>query len=179
MRLWTCFLTFCVVFLLTASPCKAHAHGETKDKSKWQEALIKVDAYPKVVLKGHVKFVDDVANTQSIWDPESLEKKFKTQITIDNDKNLVMPRLRPGMSAEVTIEDVDRKTGVVRVPAHAVVHTEQGNYCYVKVAAEILKREVTLGLSSDHFAEIKSGIQEGEVVLHDVAGLLPRLGMRE
>jgi HlyD family secretion protein len=149
-----------------------HLHSEGKDKSKWQAALIKVDAIPNTVLKGHVKFVDPVGGSGTSFSPPP--PGFATLVAIDNDKNPKMPRLLPGMSAEVTIE-ADRKTGVVRVPVQAVVHAGQRHYCYVKVGKEIEKRAVVLGLKSDLFVEIKTGIQEGEAVLSDVDGLLRRL----
>jgi HlyD family secretion protein len=154
-----------------------HLHSESKDKSKWQAALIKVDAFPNADLKGHVKFVDSLANAQVYL--QSVKKVYTTLIAIDNDKNPKMPSLRPGMSAEVTIEEVDRKTGVVRVPVQAVVHTGQGDYCYVKVGKEILKREVTLGLRSELFVEIKAGIQEGDAVLRDIDGVLRQVSTAE
>jgi RNA polymerase sigma factor (sigma-70 family) len=145
-------------------------HSEGKDKS--QAALIKVDAFPNTVLKGHVKLVDNVASHQSFL---AGEKVYRTLIAIDNEKNPQKPSLRPGMSAEVTIEDVARKTGVVRVPVQAVVHAGQGHYCYVKVGKEIQKREVTPGLTGNEFVEIKSGVKDGEAVLRDVDAVLRRL----
>jgi RNA polymerase sigma factor (sigma-70 family) len=149
-------------------------HGESKDKSKWQAALIKVDAYPNTVLKGHVKFVDNARIVAMYQEPltKIIKTFYKALVAIDNDKNPNMPRLLPGMSAEVTIEEAARKTGVVRVPVQAVVHTGQGDYCYIKAGKEILKREVTLGMRNDQFAEIKAGLQEGETILRDVDAVL-------
>jgi hypothetical protein len=38
-----------------------------------------------------------------------------------------------------------------------------------------LKREVSLGLRGDRYVEIKSGIEEKDVIVCDVTGLLRRL----
>jgi HlyD family secretion protein len=86
-----------------------------------------------------------------------------------------MPRLRPGMSAAVTISEAVGSRRVLRVPVEAVVDAGQGHFCYVKVGKEIQKREVDVGLISDAFVEIKAGVQEGEMVLRDVDALLQRL----
>jgi len=128
---------------------------------------------PRTVLKGHVKFVFPVGEMVP-WLGTNV-KAYRTLVAIDNDKSPKMPRLVPGMSAEVTIEEADRKTGVVRVPVQAVVHAGQGHYCFVKVGKEIQKRDVVLGLRNDQFVEIKAGVQEGEAVLLDVDGVLRRL----
>jgi RNA polymerase sigma factor (sigma-70 family) len=148
----------------------ALVHGEGKDRSKWQAALIKVDAFPKTVLKGHVKFVDTLAASDA-WLTRG-EKLYRTLVAIDKEQNVKLPRLLPGMSAEVTIEEVARKNGVVRVPVKAVVQVGQAHYCYVKVGKEILKREVTLGLRGHQFVEIKSGVQEDDLVVRDVDSLV-------
>jgi multidrug efflux pump subunit AcrA (membrane-fusion protein) len=151
----------------------ASLHGEGKDKSKWQPALIKVDAYPNTVLKGHVKFVDTVAAQPDFFAEN--KKVYKTLVAIDKDQNAKLPHLLPAMSAEVTIPDVARKNDVVRVPVQAVVQVGPGHFCYVKVGKEILKREVTLGLVGHQYVEIKSGIQADDIVVRDVDGLVKRL----
>jgi RNA polymerase sigma factor (sigma-70 family) len=151
----------------------ASVRGEDKVRGQLQAAQIKVDAHPKTVLKGHVKFVDTLAAPDIFLARD--EKVYKTLVAIDKDKNAMIPRLLPGMSVEVTIEEVARKNGVVRVPVKAVVQAGQGHHCYVKVGKEILKREVTLGLRGPRFVEIKSGLQEDDLVVRDVDGLVRRL----
>jgi RNA polymerase sigma factor (sigma-70 family) len=147
--------------------------GEGKDRSKWQAALIRVDAYPNRVLKGHVRFVEPVA-AQDIYLTTN-EKVYRTQVAIDKNQNGNMPRLLPGMSAEVTIEEVARRNAVVRAPATAVVQVGQEHYCYVKVGNEILKRQVTLGLRGSQCVEIRSGVQENDLLVRDVDGLIRRV----
>jgi RNA polymerase sigma factor (sigma-70 family) len=146
-------------------------HEEDKTRRKWQAALIEVDAYPKTVLKGHVKLVDAVADRSVAGS----EKVYRTLVTIDRDQNPELPRLLQGMSANVTINEVARKNAVVRVPVKAVVQVGKKHYCYVKVGKEIVKREVALGVRDHQFVEIKSGVQEADQVARDVDGLIRRL----
>jgi hypothetical protein len=151
-------------------------HGEAKYRSKWQAALIKVDAYPGTVLKGHVKYVETVAAPDRFLEGE---KVYRTLVAIDKAQNAKVPRLLPGMSAEVTIPEVARHNGVVRLPVKAVVQVGQGHYCYAKVGQEILKREVALGLKGHRFVEIKSGVREDDIVVREVDGLVRRLKARQ
>ncbi len=118
--------------------------------------------------KGHVKLVETVANPVHLGDTT---KAYTVTVAIDNDKNPIMPGIGHGMSAEVTI-DVDRKTGVVRVPVKAVVHADRTDYCYLKVGKEIQKREVKLGLRNGLLVEITAGVKEGDAVLRDVDNAL-------
>jgi RND family efflux transporter MFP subunit len=149
----------------------ASLRGEGKDRSQWQQASIKVDAYPDLTFNGHVKFVNTMP-TQSGDD-----RVYTTLVAIDKEERSPMPRLRPGLSAEVTVQGLARKAGVVRVPITAVVQVGPSHYCYAKSGQEILKREVVLGLRGDGFVEVKSGIQEKDVVVRDAGNLtkpLPR-----
>ncbi len=67
------------------------------DKSTWQTAQIRVDAFPSRILHGHIKTVDTVASQQD-WFASDV-KVYKTMVSIDEP----MEGLKPGMSAEVTI----------------------------------------------------------------------------
>jgi HlyD family secretion protein len=78
-------------------------------------------------------------------------------------------RLRPGMSARCTVV-VDRRRGVLRLPADAVVGDGPSASVEVateykkdgKPAARYAKRAVVAGLRGDSFIEIVSGLKLGE-----------------
>ena len=137
-------------------------------KSSLQLAQIKVDAFPNRLLKGHVQFVDPVANSSDLFTDDV--KVYRTLIAIDEPP----PGLVPGLSAEVQIE-ANRKNGVVQVPVQSVIRAGQVHYCYVKVGQTIQKRLVMTGLRTDRVVEIKEGLKENEAVLIDPLGLLQRL----
>jgi RND family efflux transporter MFP subunit len=136
-------------------------------------ALVVVDAYPKFTLNGSVVFVDSMPAKEKL---PSGEKLYKTLIKIGKDQNPKMPRLLPGMSAEVTVE-LDQKTGVLRVPTSAVVSVGKERFCYVTVGKEIQKRDVEVGLQTDQYFEIKAGVMVGDMVVRDVEALLRRLNL--
>jgi RND family efflux transporter MFP subunit len=127
-----------------------------------QPATVRVDAFPNRLLRGKVKQVATVAS-QADWYSSDV-KVYQTIVSIDE----TVEGLRPGMSAEVTIEVGDPLDNVVAVPVHAIVGgTELGKYrkCYVRTVAGVEERDIVIGMTNDRMAEVKSGLQEGEHVV--------------
>ncbi|HJP89447.1 MAG TPA: efflux RND transporter periplasmic adaptor subunit [Candidatus Limnocylindrales bacterium] len=73
--------------------------------------------------------------------------------------------LRPGMSADITITAASA-TGVLAIPSRALTGNA-GNYTVRVVAADgsVSTRTVEVGLVTSSLAEIKSGLQAGEMVV--------------
>jgi len=156
--------------LLSQTPLMATALEEYKDiyrdldqiqLARGQKATIRIDAMPERVLNGHVKNVAAVA-TQDFMTPDV--KMFQTLIAIDDSQ----PGLKPGMSAEVTIQIEDPITDALIIPVTAVVGgPELGRMrkCYVLVNNTPIERNIEIGQSNDTQVEVKSGLEEGEVVV--------------
>jgi multidrug efflux pump subunit AcrA (membrane-fusion protein) len=68
------------------------------------------------------------------------------------------------MNANVSIF-IDSKTNVVLVPIEAVY--EEGGQSFVQILEEGMPvaKEVTIGLTSDRFAEVISGLEPGTMVV--------------
>jgi multidrug efflux pump subunit AcrA (membrane-fusion protein) len=129
-----------------------------------QSALIRVDAFPDRLLKGHVRSVAAVSSMQD-WSSSDV-KVYQTLVTIDE-----LPEgLKPDMSAEVTIQVDPPKEPVLCVPLQAVVGGTEGadkRKVFVLTPDGPQEREVTLGLFNEKMVEVKSGLAEGdEVVLN-------------
>jgi multidrug resistance efflux pump len=136
-----------------------------------QPAGVRVDAFPRQVLRGKVKSIARVAAAQS-W--LSSDVKVYPVVVDLADK---VPGLKPGMSAEVRIE-VQRRAKVLRVPVESVVRSGRETLCYVKAGKGLEERKVTAGARNDLFAEITGGLKEGEQVLRAprvAAGPIARL----
>jgi HlyD family secretion protein len=133
-----------------------------------QKAAVRIDAFPNKVLAAQVEWIDTVASAPD-WFAADV-RVYAVRLGLLE----VVPALRPGMSAEATIEG-DRHAGVVTVPALAVLRVGKASYCYIRNGQEVLKREVVPGASNDEVVEIKEGVKEGEQVLRDVGGVLERL----
>jgi multidrug efflux pump subunit AcrA (membrane-fusion protein) len=129
-----------------------------------QSALIRVDAFPDRLLRGHVRSVAAVSSMQD-WSSSDV-KVYQTLVTIDDP----VAGLKPDMSAEVTIQVDPPKEPVLCVPLQAVAggaESADKRKVYVMTPAGPQEREVTLGLFNDKMVEVRTGLAEGdEVVLN-------------
>lgn len=129
-----------------------------------QSALVRVDAFPDRLLRGHVRSVAAVSSMQD-WASADV-KVYQTLVTIDE----TLDGLKPDMSTEVTIQVDPPKEAVLCVPLQAVVGGTEGadkRKVFVLTPGGPQEREVTLGLFNEKLVEVKSGLAEGdEVVLN-------------
>lgn len=127
-----------------------------------QPAVIRIDAFPDQILKGHVEQVATVADAQDRMSADV--KVYKTMVAIDDR----CEGLKPGMSAEVTITIGDSLKDVLSVPVHAIFGSaEKGKQrqVYVLTPNGPVERDIVVGGSNDTKAEVKSGLEEGEEVV--------------
>ena len=81
------------------------------------EATIRIDAYPGKMFKGHVKTVATVASQAEFFSSDI--KVYQTMVSIDD--NTLQDKLKPGMSAEVTITADETHHPVLVIPIQSVV----------------------------------------------------------
>jgi len=123
-----------------------------------KKALIEVDAYPELQIPGTLTSIGVLA----LPDPSrpSEEKYFEINIALDHSDL----RIRPGMTARVTIHSDEVKDGLV-IPVHALFQEDQKPYCYVlNTKSQYERREVVVGLHNEEYAEITSNLHLGEKV---------------
>lgn len=123
-----------------------------------QAVGVRVDAFPKQALTGRVKEVSPVASGRD-WLARDV-KVYPVVVELPAE----LPRLKPGMSAEVRIE-ADRLPKVLQVPVGSVVRIGREMFCYVRIGKELQERKVTLGARNALNVEIKEGLKVGEEVL--------------
>jgi multidrug resistance efflux pump len=115
-------------------------------------------------LKGHVESVANTASQQDFFAADV--KVYATKVVIDEE----LDTLKPGMTAEVTINVADARENVLTVPVEAVVGAaEMGptRKCFVTTPRGPEERSVTIGMSNEKEVEVTEGLQEGdEVVLN-------------
>jgi Cu(I)/Ag(I) efflux system membrane fusion protein len=112
---------------------------------------VTLDAYPGLVLKGRVGFIEPVL------DPDSRTVRVRTELANPEGK------LKPNMYARIALNRVPRE--VLVVPASAVLFT--GRHPRVWVESEpgrFAPHVVSVGLTSGAFTEILGGVQEGDMV---------------
>ena len=126
-----------------------------------QDAWITVDAMPGVRIPAQVKSVARLPNPADRW----LNPDLKVYTTILEFKD-EQRALKPGMSAEVEILIAELED-VLAAPVQAVAGTVEEPAVYVWTDAGAERRPVKLGLASEHFVEIREGVQPGERLLLD------------
>jgi len=134
-----------------------NAHVNQADVTRLKhrmEVEVAVEAVPGCKVNGVVERIAPQATIRNSI------KGFATRIAIRD----IDPRIQPGMTANITIP-VASAEGVLSVPL-AAVFTELGErYVFVKKGeTEWERRPVQIGLSDYFYAEVASGLKEGEVV---------------
>ena len=134
---------------------------------------VKIDSAKDMVFPGHVRKVSPSAmagaNDQTSANSSRGQSviKFAVEVQIDRSD----PRLKPGMSARCAII-ISRRKNVLRLPTDCVTGTgKTGKAQIVTTAAKNGKpaetaapRAIEIGLRSDDFVEIVSGLKEGDKV---------------
>lgn len=122
-----------------------------------QRARIGVDAYPDEVFPGRVVYIASEAT--KMGGLVVIEVKIELEGSFTH--------LKPGLtvSTDIIIQEV---RNVLILPVEAV--NEKGGRYFVSVPSEegdSLPREITTGVSDGDFIEIKSGLEEGNLVLSE------------
>jgi HlyD family secretion protein len=136
-------------------------------------ATIRVDAFPDKVLNGHVRTVAAVASQQD-WMSSDV-KVYQTLVIIDDVLSDDRMRLKPDMSAEVTIQVDPPKEPVLCVPIQAIYGgAEVGSKrkIFVMSPSGPVEREVTLGLFNEKLVEVRDGLTDGEEVILNPKAIL-------
>jgi multidrug efflux pump subunit AcrA (membrane-fusion protein) len=122
-----------------------------------QKAKITVDAVPDKVFTGTVTFVSPSGSTDT-------GSVVKFAVTIKLDPTDV--ELKGGLTATADI-DIYNVQDVLIVPLSAVTISSEGSFVNVinKATGESEERQVTLGGQNLQFAEVSSGLKEGDNVV--------------
>ena len=120
-----------------------------------QEVKLRADSLKDSSMTGQIRFIAPRASAKNNV------KGFEVEAMILNPN----PRLRPGMSVNLTVP-IAHADDALSVPISAVFKGE-GNQkvVYVRTGEATEKREVKVGVTNFDYAEIKSGLQEGESIL--------------
>lgn len=120
-----------------------------------QRVKLTTDALKDLNIEAAITFIAPVASTKNNV------KGFEIKALIDRPD----PRLRPGMTVNISVPvaSVDQ---AVSVPISAVFKGDNNSkIIYVRTGEGAQKREVKVGISNLEYAEIKSGLREGEEIL--------------
>ncbi len=141
---------------------KLHVHEADINKLRTgQGAKVAFDTYPGLVLAAEVTEIAAIAGANNPWERQSEVKKFDVEATIKDKPDV---KIRPGISAKVEVL-IARREGVLFVPLQCVFLADGKHHCHVQRGDAIARVALEVGLSSDQFIEVSSGLSEGEQVL--------------
>ncbi|MGH9641506.1 MAG: efflux RND transporter periplasmic adaptor subunit, partial [Terriglobales bacterium] len=124
--------------------------------SPGERVEVRIDAYPGLVLPGHVKSVAGVA-TSNMFSPDGT-RKFEASFKIDTPD----PRLRSGQSAQITVAGQEIKDALF-LPRQALFDKDGRPVLYVRKGDGFEQREVKITHRTESQITIE-GLKEGEEV---------------
>ena len=121
-----------------------------------QEAVIALDAYPNIKIKGvvgHIAYEAELINNVTIYDVDIVPRQ-------------VPDFFRSGMSANVEVVEKKRE-GVMLIPVEAIHRDQERTYVKVrkKPGDTLEKRVVEIGLSDERNVELVSGLTTVDILI--------------
>jgi len=137
----------------------------TIEVSKYDLEKIALDQQATITInnhqyEGHVAKIDRYAHMN-----QSGASVLGADIHIDNpDENIYL-----GIEGKVSIETA-ALSDILLVPIECINSDTTGDFCLVVEDGSIVRKDVELGISSDEYSQIVSGLAEGDQVIAEVTG---------
>ncbi|MBI3999659.1 MAG: efflux RND transporter periplasmic adaptor subunit, partial [Candidatus Omnitrophica bacterium] len=113
---------------------------------------VEIPAIPGKNFQGVIRSIDSVL--------DSMTRTIRVRAVLDNPEGLLKPEMYANASLQMDLGEV------LVIPEESVFQTGEKNIVFVTKDNGVFEpRQVTLGVKSDRFQEIKSGILEGESVV--------------
>lgn len=126
-----------------------------------QTAEITLDAYPDDPFTTQISYISPKSQSTAT------STVFLIRLPVAGDP--LLTRYRLGMNGDVVIT-LETKKNVLSIPLDATKQRDGKTFVDVKTADATAEREITVGLETDEFIEVLSGLQtEDQVVLPETA----------
>lgn len=120
-----------------------------------QDTDILLDSFPNTKINGKV---DHIA-----FDSTTVNNVTTYLVDVNPINNFEI--MRSGMTANVTFY-IEEKTGLIVVPESAIKYKDGASYVEIKNDKnEIVQKKIKIGASDDENVEVKSGLNEGDIIL--------------
>jgi HlyD family secretion protein len=127
-----------------------------------QPLTVHLDAIPDQQFTGKIEEISTIA-TEDFNAGWPIPRDFDLRITL----NQLDPRLRPGMTAQITIV-VDRIPNVLIIPVHASFQKERETFAYVWDGSKFREQAIEVSRRSGDRIVVSKGLQPGDrVALQD------------
>lgn len=120
-----------------------------------QQATIGLDAFPGLKMQGRIFSINAIA--AGGWRQNNYIRNIPVRIAIEN----VDRRAIPDLSASVDVI-IGKQDNVNRAPLQSIFEEGSKQYVYVKNGPNWDKRQVTLGMKTNTYAAVLSGVQPGD-----------------
>ncbi len=130
---------------------------------------VQIEGFTGRQFTGKVSKIGVLADSQNRWLNPNL-KEYETEILLDGS----FTELKPGVTAHAEIQ-LAQLANVITVPVQAVFAKGDKFYVFVADGGETKPVEVKIGMSSNEFVEIRSGLEEGQQVRLAVADAVKRM----
>jgi len=128
--------------------------------SKYDLESLALDQKADVVISGNT-YEGTVSKISQVAVPNASGTPMVTvEIHIENPDDKIFL----GIEGKVTVHTEDAKS-VLLVPIEAVNADTEGDFCYVVEDNIIVRKAVTIGITSDEFVEVVEGLSEGAQVI--------------
>jgi RND family efflux transporter MFP subunit len=117
-----------------------------------QKVSVEVPSASSKRLEGTVAAVSQSAS--------STTGVFSVKVEIPNKDHLI----KGGMFAKVSVPTQTVKDALT-VPVSAILHDDGGNYVFVKEGDKAVRKDITLGFSTDTRCQISSGLTKDDLVI--------------
>jgi cobalt-zinc-cadmium efflux system membrane fusion protein len=143
------------------SSIRITAHVDESERGRLsvgQPVTVQLDAIPDRQLQGKIKSISTIASADfgAGW---PFPKDFSVEVTLDSGD----PRLRPGMSAQLTVE-IERTHDAIVLPASAVFEQSGKPVVYVLEGRDFAAREIEVGRRSGDRIMVTQGVRAGDLV---------------
>jgi HlyD family secretion protein len=125
---------------------------EASSVNNGDPATIRIQAMPGKSITATV--------TRTSWSLDTANRSLRAEIDVPNTKSL----LRPGMYANVTVEQDHRNNAIV-IPVTALFNKNNEAYVCCVVAGKVDVKPVRLGIRGGQEIEVVSGLDEGSVIV--------------
>lgn len=136
-----------------------------------QSVNVKLDAYPDEELMGNLNVIGMVAFTSSTGG-----NAYHVRISLPKDQvatatSSATYKFRVGMKGDADII-LNTIPGVLKVSSTAIVNDGENNFVWIIENGRAIKKQITIGGSSDTDTEVKTGLAEGQQVIDNPSSLL-------
>ncbi len=146
------------------SPDKTYIHSLIDEVdigkiAKDKNCEITLDAYPDIKLQGKIERISPV-----ITGNMNQAKTFAIRVYVIDSKGLIM---KPGQSCDVKII-IEKIPNILTISTQSVIERDGKKIVFLLSENKLIKKEIIPGKSNWESVEVKSGLNPGDVIVHQI-----------